>query len=351
MKLSNDQIEFQDLLRRFLKERVTHEYLQTRVKAGATVDPALTAALVELGLDEGFQGKDAPFSVEEMGILANECGRVLLPDPLIERLIASALVPRLLEGGEHSKWLAATKEGAVVGVAFPAPCKITQDPLTSDTQRATVSGQVEWYIDVSGAQALLAFCATPDGERACLIRLSDQGVNSSSENSLDLTLRLSKLELKGVYATIFSLASTQAIENLLEAVYASHLAGLSQAVVDLTCEYVKTRQQFGAPIGSFQAVQQQIAQRYAEVEALSSLSRFAVWSAVNSKDQAGLTARAAILQATVVAPQTCEMAIQAHGGIGFTWEYVLHLYLRRARLYASAFALTESRARELIGRI
>jgi alkylation response protein AidB-like acyl-CoA dehydrogenase len=351
MKLSNDQIEFQDLLRRFLKERVGAEYLQKRVKQEAAVDPALTAALAELGLDEGFQGKDAPFGVEEIGILANECGRVLLPDPLIERLIASALIPPLLEASEHSDWLTVAKEGSVVGVAFPAPCKISQDPSVANEQRTTVTGQVEWCIDVNGAQALLAFCATPDGLRACLVSLSEQGVRSSSENCLDLTLRLSKLELKGARATILSLASTKVIEDLLEAVYASHLAGLSQAVIEMTCEYVKTRQQFGAPIGSFQAVQQQIAQRYAEVEALDSLSRFAVWSAVKSKQQAGLTARAAILQATIVTPQTCEMAIQTHGGIGFTWEYPLHLYLRRARLYAAAFALTESRARELVGRI
>jgi alkylation response protein AidB-like acyl-CoA dehydrogenase len=116
----------------------------------------------------------------------------------------------------------------------------------------------------------------------------------------------------------------------------------------MTVEYAKTRQQFGAAIGSFQAIQQKIAQCYAHSESLTSLSQFASWSAAHSPHQRTLTSQAAILAATEFGPMICETAIQAHGGIGFTWEYDLHLYLRRAKLIEAAFGLNEDRARALV---
>jgi alkylation response protein AidB-like acyl-CoA dehydrogenase len=134
----------------------------------------------------------------------------------------------------------------------------------------------------------------------------------------------------------------------IEVLKASEVSGLCQRVLQMTTEYVKTRNQFGVPIGSFQAIQQKLAQVYAESEALASLCRFAAWSFSASPEQRRLTSRAAALKAAELGVQVCEVAIQCHGGIGFTWEYDLHLFLRRAQMVRAAFGISESRADELI---
>ncbi|MFN5063803.1 MAG: acyl-CoA dehydrogenase family protein [Pseudomonadota bacterium] len=96
---------------------------------------------------------------------------------------------------------------------------------------------------------------------------------------------------------------------------------------------------------------QKLAQAHAETEALASLCRFAAWSFNSSSEQRRLTANAAILKAADLGPQVCETAIQCHGGIGFTWEYDLHLYLRRAKATQAAFGIRDHSANELISSV
>ena len=93
-----------------------------------------------------------------------------------------------------------------------------------------------------------------------------------------------------------------------------------------------------------------MADAYAQQEALGALARFAAWSIDHSPEQSALTARAAIALATTVGPGVIEACLQAHGGIGFTWEYDLHLYLRRAQATRAAFAMTSERDSELLER-
>jgi alkylation response protein AidB-like acyl-CoA dehydrogenase len=117
----------------------------------------------------------------------------------------------------------------------------------------------------------------------------------------------------------------------LQVLWAQELSGIAAAVVALTSEYVKTRTQFGKQIGSFQAVQHTLSDMYSRAEASRSLSQFAAWSLAAKQDQGELAGRAALAFATKEVPAIVESAIQLHGGIGFTWEHDLHLYLRRAQ--------------------
>jgi len=186
--------------------------------------------------------------------------------------------------------------------------------------------------------------------RCILINLSSKGVRSKPCRSLDLTSALTEVSLEAAAVITFSAEASGLVEDLLEAIYACEAAGICQKAIEMTCAHVKTRTQFGKPVGSFQAVQQQLAHAHAQSEALSSLSRFAVWAAAHSPEQRALTARAAVTQAADHAPGICEIALQCHGGIGFTWEYDLHLYLRRALSIQAMFQLTEHRAEEIVAR-
>jgi alkylation response protein AidB-like acyl-CoA dehydrogenase len=106
--------------------------------------------------------------------------------------------------------------------------------------------------------------------------------------------------------------------------------GISQKALDLGVEYAKDREQFGRKIGVYQAVSHALADTYVETELARSLAYWAAWSVAEDDEQAPIAAAAAKAYASDSAVIACERSIQVHGGIGFTWEHVLHEYYKRA---------------------
>ena len=106
--------------------------------------------------------------------------------------------------------------------------------------------------------------------------------------------------------------------------------GISQKALDLGVEYAKEREQFGRKIGVYQAVSHALADTYVETELARSLAYWAAWSVAEDDEQASIAAAAAKAYASDAAVVACERSIQVHGGIGFTWEHVLHEYYKRA---------------------
>jgi acyl-CoA dehydrogenase len=98
----------------------------------------------------------------------------------------------------------------------------------------------------------------------------------------------------------------------------------------MAVSYVSEREQFGKKIGSYQAVSHPVVDAYVAVELGRSLAYWAAWCVAEGDVQAALACAAAKAQATEAAVLACETSIQAHGGIGFTWEHPLHRYYKRA---------------------
>jgi alkylation response protein AidB-like acyl-CoA dehydrogenase len=112
---------------------------------------------------------------------------------------------------------------------------------------------------------------------------------------------------------------------------AAQAVGAASSALELTSGYVKDRRQFGQPIGRFQAVKHRVANMLIDLENARSAAYNAGWALTESRDDAQLAAHLAKAVSTEKAVNVTQSAIQAHGGIGFTWEYDLHLYLRRAK--------------------
>ena len=111
---------------------------------------------------------------------------------------------------------------------------------------------------------------------------------------------------------------------------AAEALGVAQRALDLGVEHAKTREQFGKPIGTYQAVSHPLAQTYTDVELSRSLVYWAAWCVAEQDERAELAAAAAKAFATEAAVAACERSIQVHGGIGFTWEHPLHRFYKRA---------------------
>ena len=106
--------------------------------------------------------------------------------------------------------------------------------------------------------------------------------------------------------------------------------GIAAKALELGVEHAKNREQFGRKIGVYQAVSHQLADTYVETELARSIAYWAAWCVAEEDEQAPVAAAAAKAYCGDAAVAACERSIQVHGGIGFTWEHVLHHYYKRA---------------------
>jgi alkylation response protein AidB-like acyl-CoA dehydrogenase len=119
-------------------------------------------------------------------------------------------------------------------------------------------------------------------------------------------------------------------DNEKLAAVALEAVGIASKALELALEHAKTREQFGKPIGTYQAVSHQLSNTYVETELARSLAYWAAWCVAEGDDQADIACAAAKVYCGDAAVAACERSIQVHGGIGFTWEHVLHVYYKRA---------------------
>jgi alkylation response protein AidB-like acyl-CoA dehydrogenase len=120
------------------------------------------------------------------------------------------------------------------------------------------------------------------------------------------------------------------VRHRLLAALALESIGIGSKVTELALEYVSGREQFGKKIGTYQAISHSLVDAYVAVELSRSLAYWAAWSVAENDEQVDLAVAAAKSQAAEAAVLACEKSIQAHGGIGFTWEHPLHRYYKRA---------------------
>ena len=251
--------------------------------------------LAELGwtgaaVDEAQGG--AGLSFLEEAVLHEEAGRALLHAPLWS---TSCLLP----------FLPAADQSAVA--AGDASWTLALGPLVPDLDTATnvavVGGDTIWELDGPDREVL----ATNDDTRPL-------GVVSGGEAGRKL-------------------ASSEALPSIRSrslAMLALEAVGVGARALELSLAYVRDREQFGRRIGSYQAVSHPLASSHSELELARSLAWWAAWCVANEDPEAAVAAAAAKADAADAAVLACERAIQAHGGIGFTWEHLLHRLYKRA---------------------
>ena len=123
----------------------------------------------------------------------------------------------------------------------------------------------------------------------------------------------------------------QQVRRSALALAACEAVGIAQRALDLATEHTKTRQQFGRVIGTYQGVSHRVANIYVALQLSRSLAYWAAWAVAEGDAQQDVAVSAAKSAASEAAVFACENAIQAHGGIGFTWEHVLHRFYKRAQ--------------------
>ncbi|BBY81678.1 acyl-CoA dehydrogenase [Mycolicibacterium pulveris] len=263
-----------------------------------------------VALPEEHGGADG--TVEDLCAMVDEAAAALVPGPLATTALATLVA-------EHPDVLQALASGEqVAGVALTADLRIDD---------GRVSGTAEYVLgaDASGALVL------PAGEAFVLVDATAQGVSVEPLKATDFSRPLARVVLDSAPAEALS-ASRQRVTDLAATVLAAEAAGIARWTLQTATEYAKVREQFGKPIGSFQAVKHMCAEMLLRSEQASVAARDAARAAAADSEGQQLSIAAAVAAAAGIdaAKANAKDCIQVLGGIGITWEHDAHLYLRRA---------------------
>jgi alkylation response protein AidB-like acyl-CoA dehydrogenase len=351
--LSEEQEALQEIARDFLCERWppdrSREGLDKRL---AVIDDEVWAEIVEmgwLGVTASEEAGGIGGDIMTAAVLAQEAGRGLLPGPFQSSLVAAIALERSGDKELCGKLLPDLIAGRTrVTVAVEEPGGL----YGPDAIRAeAVAGGDGWLLsgskilvpDASEAELLLVAARTPDGLGLVQIASDAGGVAINRMNRMDgqscaeISFENTKIEGDGL------VGGADRGEEVLREVYeiwtvltAADLLGSAEASLELSRQYAIERVQFGKPIGSFQAVSHRLANNLVDVEIGRSLLYGACLALDEKRDNATALVSAAKAWLSDTAVSAAESALQIHGGVGFSWEYDVHLHLRRSRCGAAA---------------
>lgn len=283
---------------------------------------------------------DAELELLDHVVVIEEAGYGLLPGPLFSTLaLALAAVEHDAElrdavaAGELKLSLAWAEHGRPQGL------RDADSTLTVD-EDGRVTGSSVLVPDGAAVDAFVV--VTADGLR--LVRTGD-GVRVTPRPTTDRSRRLADVTFTDAPSTpLGELSLLARVERRALVLAAAEAVGVARRAIDIAVAYASTREQFGKPIGAYQAVSHQIVDAYAATELARSLTYWAGWAVAEDDDLADAACSAAKSRAAEAAVHACERAIQVCGGIGMTWEHVLHRLYKRA-LWLEAFAGTGAQHR------
>jgi alkylation response protein AidB-like acyl-CoA dehydrogenase len=310
--LTDDQRDIQHTARDLLSERARPERVREHAEAGRA-DEALWRELCELGWpgitvseEHGGQGLGSI----ELSILCEELGRSLAPVPLLPSAIAATVIERAGSPDQCDRWLPALATGETTGALGLA-----------------VDGIAELVIGAADAQVIVL--VEDDGTGRVL---TPEQAEVSPLASIDPTRSAARVSARGDGEELSGDVSA-GVDRALVAV-SSELVGVCERALEMTVAYVKERKQYGVPVGGFQAVSHRCAQMLLETETARSTAAFAAWTADADPERLAEAAAMAKAVASDAGREVTASAIQAHGGIGFSWEADVHWLYKRAQLDA-----------------
>ena len=309
--LTEDQREIRRTARDFLASRYTPETIRAIALDGQP-DPHWDA-IVELGWPDV-----AELGIVELAVVAEQLGYALAPSPLAAHWAAKLLHPELAGRGTVAQWDA---DGGA-------------DPEVS-TLRADGSSLTGTKIAVPNAEGADTIIVTAEGGRHFAVAAAD--VTIEPARALDATRPLFTVTLDGTAGIELTGTDFGRAWHAIAVMAAAESVGVAARVTQTTVEYAKERKQFGRAIGSYQAVSHACAQMFLETEGARSVTYWAAWALDHDPDTAYMAANSAKAYASDAAVNVARSALQVHGGIGFTWEHDLHLFLKRAEANAHAY--------------
>jgi alkylation response protein AidB-like acyl-CoA dehydrogenase len=360
--ITDEHEELHQVLRDFFAEIVSFDELRSRLHNQSAQTTSATPPrnqvtwdrMKELGLFQSFasESADERATFRTLAVVAFESGRALLAEGLVDALLAGPFLMRtLLEEPERLRFTEFLKqnelkppldESTLASMHWTGQSgSLLKSPAGKSSFRSGTVAFAPW-----AASSSMLIAIGPEAEPATAVLL--KGAKIEERPLLDPSVRAFHVALKDAPSFSFSLPVTQALRDGLRVLRACEICGCMSRAVEMTTQHVSTREQFGVPVGGFQAVQHKLADMFLHSESLLALTRFAAWCSEHSPEQRSFASIAALQQALRNGPGVLESAIQLHGGIGFTHEYDLHFLLRRVKYLEAHYRMTEPEVAEVL---
>jgi alkylation response protein AidB-like acyl-CoA dehydrogenase len=346
--LTDEQQAIKSTARDFLAARYKSERIRELAESEHGFEQSDWEEMAGLGwpglaLPEEWGGQG--LGIVDLAVLFEELGYALAPSPLLSNTVAGLALAACGSDEQRERFLrplaAGERRGAPAlwdagSAATPGRFELE---ARSDDDGIVLDGEKVLVMDAGAADFFLV--ATADGKRH-LVDREASGLSVTPEPSIDLTRRLYSVRLDGVrvppedtlpaeesdYHPIFFRACVA---------IAAESTGIAQRTMEMAVSYAKDREQFGRPIGAYQAVSHHCAQMLLETENARSAVYGAAWAADAEPESLPLAASMAKAYASDAGWRVPDASIQVHGGIGFTWEHDLHFFLKRGKANAATF--------------
>jgi alkylation response protein AidB-like acyl-CoA dehydrogenase len=362
----------QQMLRNLAREVLSKESSPPQVRRWMDdplgYDEATWARMAEMGLlglaiEPRFGGQG--LGMVEQALVLEEMGRAAYPGPYFATAVLAATA---LRGDQRLRAIAEGRLKATLACVDDAlgwaPESVTMVARPRGGDEYVLSGTKRFVPFAHVADLVLVAARAGDEVALFAVERGAPGLDSAPNLEMDRTSKTSTLVLDSVPASI--VGGREVLEAVLRRAAvgaAAEMLGAARKCMEMSVEYAKVRHQFGQPIGAFQAIKHACADMLLEVENAHAATYYAAWALDADAPDAALAASVAKAHVGEAARKVCGSAIQVHGGIGFTWEYDLHLYVKRAKhlepLYGDAdyhreralqlrLALTQAERREAV---
>jgi alkylation response protein AidB-like acyl-CoA dehydrogenase len=367
LELSDDEAALRDNVRAVLAG-ICPVAVVRAVFEGEDPPAELWTRMVELGwpalaIDETVGGLGLGFV--ELALVAEEFGRAVVPGPFLATTTQFAPAVRELGGpASRARFLApVASEGKTGTLAIADDARWTGDAVRTRAVRRgeawAVTGTKRAVVDGATADDVVVIARGEAGLGAFVV--PGAAVTASPRLTLDPTLPLADLHLDNVMVDadrVLAEPGAPGVEHALACAVQESVVGLAAMTVgacrqifEATLAYAKAREQYGRPIGSFQALKHRLVEMYVAVERATALVYYAALAIAEDIPNRALAAAAAKAAAGDCQRLLAQDGLQLHGGIGFTWEHDLHFWLKRAKagdaLFGDAVAHRAALARLL----
>ena len=337
-----------DSTRSLLTANASLERARDLIDGPAGFDAELWRRGVELGWpalavpeDDGGLGQQSI----DLALVAVELGRSLASTPFIPTVVAADALARC-DSERKAKLLQSICEGTLIAswahAEYGQPwgtAGVTTDARAQDGGYVLDGSKVS-VPDADSAQLLIVDAVLDGAPARFLVPTDAAGVRIDRQQTLDVTRSYCDVTLAHVAVDTAALlargaAASRSLERTMQlstALTCGELVGIGQRLLEMTVNYVKEREQFGRPVGSFQAVKHKCADMRIWVQASTAATYFAAMALDSEHHDADRAVSIAKAYVSDAINRVAGHALQLHGGIGFTWEHDLHLYMRRARV-------------------
>jgi alkylation response protein AidB-like acyl-CoA dehydrogenase len=342
----------QKLLQQSAREFFARECKPERVRELMAADTAYDDGLWRAMADQGWTGLIIPEEFGGLGLslvdliaVSEEMGRACLPGPFLSTLWAAALIDRAGGEGQRKQYLEPIAAGDMKATVALLEEDADWNPESvqlraeKEGKEFRLRGRKEFVADAEVADLIICVARGNDGLVLAPVDKGAKGMKIAATPGVDATRKVYSVEFEDVVAPeadalAFNTRTLDAVESATTtAVVAlcAEMLGVMQWTLENAVEYAKTRQQFGKPIGVYQAVQHQLADMFLMTEGARSALYYAAWAVSENDPSAKLAVSVAKACCSDAAREVGNRGAQVHGGIGFTWEHNLQLYYKRAK--------------------